>query len=651
MPFIYKAFLLPLLAIFISDYPASANEPPPLEAYGMLPSLERAAISASGRYYAVISADKDQRRLLILEGKDRLLRSINLGTIKVRDLDWAGDEYVAVIATQTERMGLGFAAHKGEFAQVFIHSLLKDQDAWVFEKQTRIANAIFGRYGLRKIDGRWVGFFGGMAIEIDNKLRSNRTTTYRERVFKIDLDTQSDSLIDEEINDYRAYSDWVLAENGKVAAKLNFHTENGKWEIESSNGKTITSGKIARGNLSLIALGENGDSIIFQQVDNDNDSQEIFEVPLSGGEKKRIFADRAIASWFIDKTTNRLLGYRRKNGHNRSVFLNDERNKLAAKIRSAFRKVNVDIIDWNDAFTKVVVFTNGNGDSGTWWSIDLKAFKAELIGSSYPSIQNQQVGKITTFAYQAQDGLNLDGILTLPPGRKPENLPVMVFPHGGPHAHDEAEFNWWAQAFASRGYAVFQPNFRGSTNKGPQFRNASEGEWGRKMQTDISDGLQALANLGIVDANRACIMGGSYGGYAALASVTVQQGLYRCAISFAGVSDLSLLVETERKESGNSRGLRRALRAELGKGRDLKEVSPIKFADRADAPILLIHGNDDTVVNINQSKTMAHALRDSKKPFNFIKLKGEDHWLSTGDTRLKMLDAAVKFTLRHNPPD
>ncbi|WP_337658469.1 alpha/beta hydrolase family protein [Sphingorhabdus sp. Alg231-15] len=579
------------------------------------------------------------------------MRSINLGTIKVRDVDWAGDEYIVVTASQTERMGRGFAANKGEFMQVFIHSLLKDEDAWVFEKQARIANAIFGRYGLRKIDNRWSGYFGGMALEIDNKLRSNRTTTYRERVFKIDLDTKSDSLVDEQTSDFRAYSDWVLEENGQVAAKLNFNTENGKWEIENAKGKTITNGMIKRGNLSLIALGKDGDTVIFQQVDNSINSQKIFEIPLSGGEKKRVFTDQAIASWFIDKSTNRLIGYRRKNGHNRSVFLDSERNKLAAKIRSAFSKVNVDIIDWNDEFSRVIVFTNGNADAGSWWSIDLKAFKAELLGSSYPAIQGQQVGKITTFAYQAQDGLNLDGILTLPPGRKPEKLPIIVFPHGGPHSHDEAEFNWWAQAFASRGYAVFQPNFRGSTNKDVKFRNASEGEWGRKMQSDISDGLQALVSLGIADGDRACIMGGSYGGYAALAGVTVQQGLYRCAVSFAGISDLSLLVETERKESGNSRGLRRALFAELGKGRDLKEVSPIKFAERADAPILLIHGNDDTVVNINQSKAMADALKDAKKPFDFIRLKGEDHWLSSGDTRLKMLEAAVSFTLRHNPPD
>jgi dipeptidyl aminopeptidase/acylaminoacyl peptidase len=198
---------------------------------------------------------------------------------------------------------------------------------------------------------------------------------------------------------------------------------------------------------------------------------------------------------------------------------------------------------------------------------------------------------------------------------------------------------------------VFQPNFRGSTNRDDAFRQAGHGEWGGKMQTDVSDGLAALAKQGIVDPARACIMGGSYGGYAALAGVTVQQGIYRCAVAVAPVADLEVLKNTELRESGRNAMTRRSLRDEFGDRSDLSPVSPRQLAGRADAPILLIHGRDDTVVPFEHSTKMAAALKEAGKPYEMIELREEDHWLSRSATRKQMLEAAMAFVLKHNPPD
>jgi dipeptidyl aminopeptidase/acylaminoacyl peptidase len=132
-------------------------------------------------------------------------------------------------------------------------------------------------------------------------------------------------------------------------------------------------------------------------------------------------------------------------------------------------------------------------------------------------------------------------------------------PHGGPEARDYPVFDWWAQAFASRGYVVLQPNFRGSTGYGAAFLRAGYGEWGRKMQSDISDGLAFLVDAGIADPGRACIVGASYGGYAALAGVTLQKGLYRCAVSVAGISDLQKMVATDVYESGGDATMARVV--------------------------------------------------------------------------------------------
>jgi dipeptidyl aminopeptidase/acylaminoacyl peptidase len=172
------------------------------------------------------------------------------------------------------------------------------------------------------------------------------------------------------------------------------------------------------------------------------------------------------------------------------------------------------------------------------------------------------------------------------------------------------------------------------------------------MQTDITDGVAELARRGMVDPKRACIVGASYGGYAALAGVTLQQGLYRCAVSYAGVSDLNYLITKEvgDDENAGSRYLRRFLGAEHGDGA-VRALSPARLADRADAPILLIHGEADTVVPIGQSREMERVLKRAGKPVEFVSLKGEDHWLSRDATRKAMLAAAVAFVEKHNPTD
>lgn len=177
------------------------------------------------------------------------------------------------------------------------------------------------------------------------------------------------------------------------------------------------------------------------------------------------------------------------------------------------------------------------------------------------------------------------------------------------------------------------------------------GEWGGKMQTDISDGVAHLAEQGIIDPDRACIVGASYGGYAALAGVTLQQGIYQCAVSVNGIGDIWQMWRTENREAAGSRMFERSLRDQLGDSSTWNAISPREHAENADAPILLIHGRDDTVVEFQQSYKMADALDDHDKPHRLVELDGEDHWLSLPETRKRMLEETMAFVLEHNPAD
>jgi dipeptidyl aminopeptidase/acylaminoacyl peptidase len=233
-----------------------------------------------------------------------------------------------------------------------------------------------------------------------------------------------------------------------------------------------------------------------------------------------------------------------------------------------------------------------------------------------------------------------------------------VLPHGGPAARDTAEFDWWSQALAQQGYAVLQPNYRGS-DVDERLLEAGYGQWGRKMQTDLSDGVRYLAQQGIVDPSRVCIVGASYGGYAALAGVTLQEKVYRCAVSVAGLSDLAQMLRWEGRGGLEASGVVHYIDRYWSRfwgvsGINdplLDALSPIKHVDAVTAPVLLIHGRDDTVVPYAQSQMMFDALRRLHKDVQMVTLKKEDHWLSGSETRLQMLQATVAFLREHNPPD
>jgi dipeptidyl aminopeptidase/acylaminoacyl peptidase len=234
---------------------------------------------------------------------------------------------------------------------------------------------------------------------------------------------------------------------------------------------------------------------------------------------------------------------------------------------------------------------------------------------------------------------------------------LVVLVHGGPEARDEPGFDWLSQAFAARGYAVLQPEYRGSSGFGPDFIAAGYGQWGRKMQTDVSDGVRDIVKSGVVDPARVCIAGWSYGGYAALAGAVFDPSAYRCALDMAGPADLRLMLQEtdyDSNPSSDSESVRywtRFMGVKSPNDEKLDDISPALHADKAAVPILIVHGVDDTVVRYEQSKRMVEALKRAGKPYEFVTLKGEDHWGSRSETRLQLLQAWIKFLEAHNPPD
>ncbi|HEY6814747.1 MAG TPA: alpha/beta fold hydrolase [Croceibacterium sp.] len=629
---------------------ARAAEPPPLSAYGALPEVEDMALSLGATRLAAITTVNGKRQLLIMDAGLRPLRTMVLDDIKVRSIDWIGEDRVLLRMSQTEDLGYGFTADQAEISRAFIIPADPSQEmALVFSGNRSIIGAVFGSYGQRRSADGWTGYFGG--VELTGGPSDRYAPHFRPALFAVDLASNRVRRVANPGHQGQDV-DWLLAPDGTVAATFTIDRDSGRWTLAGPDDKRLAQGTSPQGDAGLVSLGAEGRSVIYSDVDAEAERTVWFEVALDGSAPPAEFlADEDIDRLFIDRTTGRMLGFMRGGASAAPEFFSKEHEAIVKKVYRAFGRLKVRLVDWTPDFSHVLVQTSGNRDSGSWYLVDVAKLRAEGIGVERLAIAPEHVGPISTVAYTAADGLELDGILTLPPDREAKNLPLVMLPHGGPHAYDEEAFDWWAQAFASRGYAVFQPNFRGSTNRDSAFVRAGYGEWGRKMQTDISDGLAALVSKGIVDPQRACIVGASYGGYAALAGVTLQQGLYRCSVAVAGVSDLSLMYRTDYRESGQAGLLRRSLLEELGPRSGFEAASPRRFAAQADAPILLIHGREDTVVPYEQSAKMADALKDAGKPYRLIDLGEEDHWLSRSATRMQMLEATMAFVQEHNPAD
>lgn len=636
-------------------------DPPPVEDYGKLPALDMVRLSPSGDRYAFVLDDGKARRLYVATTDNKPLHIINIGTVKVTGIRWAGDDYVLIQTSATVNIGPDFTVSKAELTGTVVLNVRTGRAFQVFAKNSNVDQAVMGVYGTAQVDGRWYGYFAGLTLDVDHNGNPYHTNVqevgnvdvFVPDLYRVDLETGAASLI---AKGEGPDPTWLVGPTGNIIARSVYNSKTGDWRVMVGGfgGRELSSGRDKFGGVDLLGLSRTADAVLISLNNDNNDGAITEEIPLAGGPPKIVITADSTDSPLEDPKSRLWIGLRAEGDEPTETFFSPLMQARIVGTRKAFPAHRVKLTSWNQEFNRMIVFTDGDDDSGTYWFVDIDKGSADPLGKVYPTVTSNNVGPVRMIDYQAADGLELHGVLTLPPGREAKNLPLVVMPHGGPWDRDYPKFDYWAQAFASRGYAVFQPNFRSSTGYGAKLYEAGYGEWGRKMQTDVSDGAAELARRGIVDPKRACIVGWSYGGYAAQAGVTVQHGLYRCAVSMAGVSDLAKQLKYTEDEAGPESAGARIWSLFLGVKSDwgvLRDISPAMLASRADAPILLIHGNDDTVVPIAQSDEMEKALQAAGKPVERVTLKGADHWLLEQDTRVAMLKASVAFVQKYNPAD
>lgn len=357
-------------------------------------------------------------------------------------------------------------------------------------------------------------------------------------------------------------------------------------------------------------------------------------------------------SLIYDRDTTRLLGLTYVEDLWRVHYFDAELSRIQADAEAILPDTAVvRLQSWSADKTRVVVYAEGPTNPGSYHFYDRKAKRSELIGRLHPRIVARELGDVATVRYPAADGTKITGYLTLPPGMPEKNLPMVVFPHGGPEMRDSVRYDETAQWMANQGYLVFQPNFRGSGGYGRAFAEAGHRQWGRRMQDDVTEGVKALIADGTVDPRRICIVGASYGGYAALAGGAFTPDLYKCVASIAGVADLVELVEDERRTMGADSTVYAYWVKRIGDPeRDAAEMttwSPVTHAAKFTAPVLLIHSKNDAVVPYGQSETMARALKRAGKQVKLVTAKGEGHDFASRSGRRLLLTELQRFLAEH----
>jgi dipeptidyl aminopeptidase/acylaminoacyl peptidase len=638
-----------LLALWL----APASHGTPLEVYGRLPHIEDISLSPDGRRVAFVRDQGEERFVAIVALETgALIGKLRVGEAKVRGLGWADDLHVIIETSVTSFAQSDFTkgvlfAGRGEVFQVQVYDLRVEKAFMIPQPgaQNVLVNYINGPVSVRHVKERSVLYVRGVLVGIENK-RVLLGVDAETHVARVVASAKPNTML------------WAVDGEGEVAAEETYDRTNGRWSIlipkgghmqEVASGESLIEVPIVRG------PGPTADTLLVSSIE-DNELVWRLLSPNDGRLGEPMAAEKALQWPIEDPITHRMVGGSYLAGSDdsvRSVFIDPHLERSWQAIVRAFPNERVHLESASSDFGKMLVRVEGERDGYCFELVDLATHRAEPLGDIYEGIKPLEVRRID---YPATDGLSIPAYLTLPRGRPAHKLPLIVLPHGTPSGRDTADFDWWSQALADQGYLVLRPNFRGSGLDRAFFARGF-GELGRKMQTDLSDGVRYLVAQGLADPARVCIVGRGYGGYAAVAGVSLEPDVYRCAVNVAGYSDLKRMltgVNQQRFSQGANVAERywdRFLGVSGPNDPALDAISPVKHVDAIKVPVLLIHGKDDLVVPYAQSQEMYDALRSAHKDVELVQLKDEDHWLSRSATRLQMLETSVAFLRAHNPPE
>jgi len=616
--------------------------PLPVEAFAALPFVEQAHISPDGTHVAGLFGINGEQRILIMPiNGDKSTTTIIAVPEETQPgaIRWVGDDNIIVTLT-------GLLPVESE--RWYVNRLIS-----INRNTRKLTKLLWDLGGQNSADVLYVPKDGSTEILVaaQGTIYSNYAEFWP-KVYRVDVATGKRRSV---LEGRTGVMDWGADHLGNVRMGLSYNDSrltsrllyraDGSGAFKTADKSTYGDGSVLTVPFLYLPAGDN--ALVMQ--DNAQGMTGIFEVNLSTLEQVKVVfqPEKGEVSGVITGRDGVLLG----------AFTTDRNvpvkwfDPVLASLQENFAKSvphsRVQIESMSADRSKMLVRIDSAESLGSIYFFDTNVGVLNKLAAVNEKIGSKKLAPVKMVQYKARDGLEIEGVLTLPKAREPKNLPFVVMPHGGPWGHDTPSYDYWTQFLASRGYAVLQPNFRGSTGYGTEFIEKGKGQMGFAMQDDISDGVKWAVEQGIADPKRVCIVGASYGGYAAMWGIAKDPDQYRCAISISGVAAL-------RREVNDFGG---SLRGKLYKTQwqemtpDFNAVSPINAIAKMKAPLLLVHGKRDVTVDHVQSVKMHNAMTKAGKQVEFVSLPLADHYFGRQADRLALLSAMDAFLAKHNPAD
>ena len=633
--------ILPLLLLWLCNYTVANTAPQlPVEAFASIPDVSSVQLSPNGKKIAsVVRVDQAKLKGTVVSIQDIETgeKSIPLHTdnqkFVILSLQWANDNILLISAKfPANRYGTPTTETR----------LVK------YDLTTKKTSSVLSRSVLDRLN--WIPQHQGQIIDLmpddpDNILLSldgMGENVGEDSVLKVNLAQGKSSYTQ---NAKKKIISWITDRQHKV--RISIYNDDTEYRIyeqaeQKSDSRLLWTFK-AFSEDTVWPLGFDADPNILYVRAYHQGFEAIFKVNLTDPNltKELVYANEATdveGDLLYSQLKKKVIGISEGDGEE-YTFWETEYVGLQNGLKAVLPDAHNYITQFSANERRYIVYSTSSTEPGTYYFGDRDEKTLYPIANRYGKLNSELLANTQHLTYEARDKLKIDAYLTVPKGLEAKQLPTIIFPHGGPISYDSNGFDYWAQFFANRGYAVFRMNFRGSAGYGYEFMKAGLKSWGLEMQNDVEDGTRYLIAQGISDPKRICIAGASYGGYAALMGAAMTPDLYRCAISVAGVTDVAYLVKSSRRHTNYE-----VVKEQIGDDLDaLYERSPISKADKINIPVLLLHGDKDRVVKVQHSREMYDELKSLNKPVEYIELENGDHYLSNNDNRLATFKALDKF--------
>ena len=387
--------------------------PPPLEAYGRLAHVEHMRLSPSGDRYAFVRIIDGARQLVVVPVAGGKPMALNFSlTDKVRDVEWAGDDHVMVVVSGTTHTAGLFTVDAFETSEVLVLPLNGARSFVVFEGHQDVVPMVTGRFGEASIDGHWYGYFG--AITLTKTMTGTTMDHGYTDLYRVDMDTGATLLVSKGgIN--IDIGGWLLSPDGKLIARSSYFQRTGAWQVNAAAGDLILSGHSLIDGAELAGFGRTPDTVLVRMPDLPTPTYQT--ASIANGSTQPVTDGARIIEPLFDRRTHLWIGEILGGDTPQAVFFSPQIQSRMNGARKAFANYNVQLVSYDGDFNRFIIYTDGGDDSGTYWLVDIGKHSVESVGQAFPDVKETDVGPFRKVNWKAADGLAMEGVLTLPPGR------------------------------------------------------------------------------------------------------------------------------------------------------------------------------------------------------------------------------------------